>query len=160
MEFQKIVNLFDTTFDDKDLPRFITKKWIEVYDQSETNYNPNKKIRIKTPMLRSDLCDFSDAYIVVKRVIAVTNPDDAKRNKVLAFKNNTPFINCISKIDGVQIDNADDLDVVIRIYNLLEYSKNYIKTTGSLWNYYRDKPTDPLSSNSESFKYKYYRKNL
>ena len=82
MEFQKIVNLFDTTFDNKDLPRFITKKWIEVYDELETNYNLNKKIRIKTPMLRSDLRDFSDAYIVVKGVIAVTNPDDAKRNKI------------------------------------------------------------------------------
>ena len=71
MEFQKIVNLFDITSDNKDLPRFVTKKWIEVYDQSEKNYNPNKKIRIKTSMLRSDLCDFSDAYIVVKRNITV-----------------------------------------------------------------------------------------
>ena len=62
MEFQKILNLFDTTSDDKDLPRFVTKKWIEVYDQSENNYKVNKEIRIKTPMLRSDLCDFSDAY--------------------------------------------------------------------------------------------------
>ena len=72
----------------------------------------------------------------------------------VAFKNNAPFINCISKIDGVQIDNAEDLDVVIPVYNLLEYSKNYRKTTGSLWNYYRDKPSDSLSSNYESFKYK------
>ena len=71
MEFQKIVNLLDITSDDKDLPRYVTKKWIEVYDQSEKNYNPNKEIRIKTPMLRSDLCDFSDAYIVVKGDIAV-----------------------------------------------------------------------------------------
>ena len=66
MEFQKIVNFLDTTSDDKDLPRFVTKKWIEVYDQSGGNYNVNKEIRIKTPMLRSDLCDYSDAYIVVK----------------------------------------------------------------------------------------------
>ena len=72
----------------------------------------------------------------------------------VAFKNNAPFINCILKIDGVQIDNAEDLDVVIPVYNLLEYSKNYRKTTGSLWNYYRDKPSDSLSSNYESFKYK------
>ena len=63
VEFQKIVNLFDTTSDDKDLPRFVTKKWIEVSDQSENNYNANKEIRIKTPMLRSDLCDFSDAQL-------------------------------------------------------------------------------------------------
>ena len=66
MEFQKIVHLFDTTSDDKDLPRFVSKKWIEVHDQSEKNYNVNGEIRIKTPMLRSDLCDFSDAYIVAK----------------------------------------------------------------------------------------------
>ena len=72
MEFQKIMNLFDITSDNKDLPRFVTKKGIEVYDQSEKNYNPNKEIRIKTPMLRSDLCDFSDAYIVVKGNITVT----------------------------------------------------------------------------------------
>ena len=93
MEFQKIVNLLDTTSDDKDLPRFVTKKWIEVYDQSEKNYNVNKEIRIKISMLRSDLCDFSDAYIVVKGEIIVTNPNDAKRNKAVAFKNNAPFIN-------------------------------------------------------------------
>ena len=72
MEFQKIVNFLDTTPDDKDLPRFITKKWIEVHDQSEKNYNVNKEIKIKTSMLRSDLCDYSDAYIVVKGNITVT----------------------------------------------------------------------------------------
>ena len=77
-----------------------------------------------------------------------------QKNKAVAFKNNAPFINCISKINGVKIDNAEDLDVVMPMYNLLEYSKNYRKTTGSLWNYYRDQPSNPLSSNSESFKYK------
>ena len=81
MEFQKIVNLFDAIFDDKDLPRFVTKKWIEVYDQSEKNYSVNKEIRIKTSMLRSDLCDFSDAYIVVKGNITVVDPDNAKKIK-------------------------------------------------------------------------------
>ena len=74
MEFQKIVNLFNTTFHDKDLPRFVTKKWTEVCDQWEKNYNVNKEIRITKPMLRSDLRDFNDVYIVVKGVIAVTNP--------------------------------------------------------------------------------------
>ena len=72
MVFQKIVNLLDTTSDDKDLPRFVSKKWIEVYDQSEGNYNVNKEIRIKTSMLRSDLCDFNDSYIVTKGNITVT----------------------------------------------------------------------------------------
>ena len=71
MEFRKIINLLDITSDDKDLPRYVTKKWIEVYDQSEKNYSFNKEIRIKTPILRSDLCDFSDAYIIVKGNITV-----------------------------------------------------------------------------------------
>ena len=124
MGFQKIVNFLDITSDHKDLPRYVTKKWTEVYDQSEKNYNPNKKIRIKTPMLRSDLCDFSDVYIVVKGDITVTNPNNVKRNKAVAFKNNTLFINCISKINGIKIDNAEDLDVVMPMYDLLEYSKN------------------------------------
>ena len=77
-----------------------------------------------------------------------------KRNKNLAFKNNVPFIVCISKINDVKTDDAEDLDVVMSMYNFLEYSKNYRKTTGSLWNYYRDEPSNPLSLNSESFKYK------
>ena len=82
MEFQKIVHFLDITFDDKDLLRFVTKKWIEVYDQSEENYSPNKEIRIKTSMPRSDLCDFNDAYIVVKGDITLEGDKDAnKRNK-------------------------------------------------------------------------------
>ena len=153
MEFQKITNFLDTASDDKDLPRYVSKKWIEIYDQSGENCTVNKEIRIKTAMLRSDLCYFSDVYIDVKGNITVTDPSNAKRNKSVRFKNNAPFINCISKFNGVQIDNAED-DVVMQMYNLLEYSKNYRKTTGSLWNYYRDEPSNPLSSNSESFKYK------
>ena len=119
MEFQKIVNLLGITSDNKDLPRYVTKKWIEVYDQSQGNYDVNKEIRIKTSMLRSDLCDFSDAYIVVKGNITVTkttftaNDFEAPNNTAanvtatntannnafgeqkLGFKNNAPFINCI-----------------------------------------------------------------
>ena len=123
-------------------------------------------------MLRSDLCDFSDAYIAVKENITVTKkiftahdfeaPNNTVANannnafgeKKWIFKNNAPFINCILKTNGVKIDNAEYLDVVMPMYNLLEYSKNYRKTTGSLWNYYRDQPINPLSTNSESFKYK------
>ena len=154
MEFQKMTNFVDKASDNKELRKFVTRKCIEVYYQSKENYDVNKEIRIKTSMLRSDLFDFSDAYIIVKGTITVTNPNDAKRNKAVAFKNNAPFINCISKIDGLKIDNAEDLDVVMLMYNLLEYSKNYRKITGSLWNYYRDEPIDPLSSDSKSFKYK------
>ena len=106
-------------------------------------------------MLRSDLCDFSDAHIVVKGNITLEGANAAnKNNKNVTFRNNAPFINCISKINGSKIDNAEDLDVVMPMYNLLKYSKNYKKTTGTLWNYYRDQPSNPVSTNSESFKYK------
>ena len=132
MEFQKIVNFLDTAFDNKDLPKFLTKKWIEVYDQSEKKYTPNKKIRIKTSLLKSNLSDFSDAYIIVKGIITVVRPNNAKRNKAVTFKNNAPFINCISKTNGVKTDNAEDLDVVMPMYNLLEYSKNYKKANDTL----------------------------
>ena len=123
-------------------------------------------------MLRSDLCDFSDAYTFVKGTIILTK--DANRNFIdvrktsLAFKNNAPFTNCISKINSVLIDNAEDLDVVMPMYNLLEYSKDYREKTDSLLNYYRDKPNNPPLvgspptandnadpiTNSASFKYK------
>ena len=132
MEFEKNINLLDTTSDDKYLPIFVTKKWIEVYDQSEKDYNTNKEIRMEASMLRSDLCDYSNADIILKGDIIVTNPNNSKRNEAVVFKNNASFINCISKINGIKIDNAEDLDVVMPMYNLLQYSKNYKKTTGSL----------------------------
>ena len=110
MEFQ-ITNFLDITSDNKDLPKFVTKKWIEVYDQSQGNYDVNKEIRIKTSMFRSDLCDFSDAYSVVKGTITVVRPNNSKRNRTVTFKNNAPFINCISKINVVKNGNAEDLDV-------------------------------------------------
>ena len=113
MEFQKIVNFLGTISDDKDLPRFATKKWIEVYDQSEGNYNVNKEITIKKSMLRSDLSNYSDAYFVVKGTINAVRPNNAKRNKSVAFRNNASFINCISKIISVKIDNAEDLDIIM-----------------------------------------------
>ena len=91
----------------------------------------------------------------MKGDITLEGDNDAnKRNKNLTFKNNAPFITCITKINDIKFDNAEDLDVVMPMYNLLECSKNYRKTTGSLWNYYRDQPSDLLSTNSESFKYK------
>ena len=94
----------------KDLPRFVTKKYIEVYGQSGGNYIVNKEIRIKTSMLRFALCDFNDAYIFVKGNITLEGENDAnKRNKSLEFKNNAPFTNCISKSNGVKVDNAEDL---------------------------------------------------
>ena len=132
------------------MPRFITKKWIEVHDQSgtaEERYKPSKQIRFKTSMLRSGLCDYSDAYIVVNGKIIVTNPDNDVYDKKLAFKNNTPFTSCILKINNTLIDNAEDLDIVMPMYNLIQYSRNYRKTTGSLWNYYRDEPNSGTEGN-------------
>ena len=137
IEFQKTENFLAITSDDKNFSKFVTKKWIEVYDQSGGNYNVNKEIRIKTSMLRSDLCDYSDVYIVVKGNITFTkkiftaddieepNNTDANANvtntgndnafaeKKLVFKNNAPFINCLSNINGIKIDNAEDLDVAM-----------------------------------------------
>ena len=130
MEYQKITNLLGNTSDK--VPRFITKKWIEVYDKSGGTYNTNKQIRFKTSILRSDLGDYSDAYIVVKGKITVTNPNNNAYEKELAFKNRAPFLSCISKINNALIDNAEDLDIVMPMDNLLEYSKNYKKTTDSL----------------------------
>ena len=128
MEYQKFTNFLDTTSDN--VPRFITKKWVEVHDQSgsaEDRYKPSKQIRFKTSMLRSDLCDFSDAYIVVKGDITLTKDKNRGfidiRNRFLAFRNKTLFTNCISKINNVLIDNEKDLDVVTAMYNLLEYRK-------------------------------------
>ena len=110
------------------VPRFITKKWLEVHDQSgnaEDKYNPSKQIRFKTSILRSDLCNFSDTYIIVKRIITVTNPDNNEYDKKLVFKNNAPFVSCIWKLNNTLINNAEDLDIVMPMYNLLEHSKNY-----------------------------------
>ena len=103
---------------------------IEVHDQSgsaEDRYKPSKQIRFKTPMLQWDLCDFSDACIVVV-VGDIVPKKDADRGFIdirnrLAFKNNTPFTNCISKINNVLIDNAEDLDIVMPVYNLLSIVK-------------------------------------
>ena len=131
MEFNKINNVLGPAHDK--VPRFITKKWIEVQSQSGNTYNAGKPIRFKTSMLRSDLCDYSDTYVLVKGKITVTNPkDNANFNKELTLKNNAPFISCISKINGELVENAEDLDIVMPMYNLLEYSKNYEKTSGSL----------------------------
>ena len=90
-------------------------------------------------MLRSYLCDYNDAYIVVKRRISVTGTDNAnRRNKKLTVNNNASFRPCILKISNAFIDNVEDLDRVMPMYSLLEYSDNYSMTSGSSWNYYRD----------------------
>ena len=147
----------------------MTQKWIKVNDLSSGKNSLNKNLRFKTSKLQSDFCDYSDAYIVVKGRITVEGDNDTKtNNKKLIFKNNVPFRSCISKINNTFIDNAEELDIVMLMYNLLEYSDNYSVTLGSLWNYCRDKVNDDVNENnadnnkinnnktiiSKSFKYK------
>ena len=110
--------------------------------------------------LRSNLCDYADAYILVKGTITITGAgdDDAakrldERNKGVIFKNCAPFTKCISRINNTDIDTTQDIDIVMPMYNLIEYSDNYSKTSGSLWQYYKDDPNDNLTD-SESFKSK------
>ena len=149
MEYQKIANLIDDTSNQPF--KFRTKNWVEISDESRGAYNVNSQIKFKTTMLKSSLCDYSDAYILVKGTItiAVAGDDAAarqadERDKGVAFKNCAPFINCISEINNTQLDNAKDIDIVMPMYNLIEYSDNYVKTTGSLWQYFRDDPNDNL----------------
>ena len=111
-------------------------------------------------MLRSNLCDYADSYIHVKGTITISRAGanaDARqadeRDKGVTFKNCAPFTKCISRINNKDIDNAHDIDIVMSVYNLIEYSDNYSKTSGSLWQYYKDDPNDNVA-NSESFKSK------
>ena len=165
MEHIKVRHLFGKTT--SEVPRFVTNKWVEIFDQSNGSYNPNKDIRFKIPQLRSDLCDINDAYIVVTGKITATNPGNNNLyNKKLAMKNCAPFFNCILKINNQLIEDAQDLDVAMLMYNLLYSSKNFRKTTGSFWNYYPDIPNSACvgnnartrilyqTKNSESFNYK------
>ena len=118
-------------------------------------------------MLRSNFCNYSDAYILVKGKITVTAPgvnNNANnirdnRNRPVILKNNAPFVSCITRINGESAEDADDSDIVMPMYNLLEYSKNYKKTIGSLYNYYRDELGDNDNNNdntvnSDTFRYK------
>ena len=136
MEYQKIANLLESTSDN--LSKFRTRNWVEVNDESRGNY-ANNDIRFKTTMLRSNLCDYADSYILVNGTITITGAgDDAaarqidERNKGVTFKNCAPFTKYISRINNTDIDNAHDIDIVIPIYNSIEYSDNYSKTSGSL----------------------------
>ena len=140
MEYQKIINLLEKT---PNQPiKFRTKNLIELNDASRGTYNINSK----TSMLRSNLCDYSDAYILVKGTITIApvppppaNPNN--NDKEVMFKNCAPFTDSLSEINNTQIYNGKYNDVVIPIYNLIEYIDNYSKPSGSLWQYYKDEPT-------------------
>ena len=158
MEYQKIANLLDNASNQPS--KFRTENWVEINDESRGGYTTGSDIKFKTTMLKSSLCDYADAYILVKGTITITGAgDDAaarradERNKGVIFKNCAPFTKCISRINNTDIDNAQDIDIVMPMYNLIEYSDNYSKTSGSLWQYYKDDPNDNIA-NSESFKFK------
>ena len=171
MEHDKINNLLLSEDDENEvLSKFVTREYVRINSLLNT-YNENKSIRFKTPMLRLSLCDYSDAYILVEGTITVTalgvNNDASnirdKKNRPVILKNNAPFVLCITRINGELIEDANDLDIVIPMYNLLEYSKNYRKTIGLLYNYYRDELSDDADDNnfdnikvvnSNTFKYK------
>ena len=151
MEYQKIANLIDDNTLNQPY-KFRTRNWVEINDESRGTYNVNSQIKFKTTMLKSSLCDYSDAYILVKGTISVNNTAAQgtavnNTNKKVIFTNCAPFTNCISEINNTQIDNAKDIDIVMPMYNLIEYSDNYAKTTGSLWQYCKDIPA--LNANDE-----------
>ena len=159
MEYQKIANLIDDT--SNQLSKFRTRNWDEINNESRGAYDVNSQIKFKTTMLKSSLCGYSDAYILVKGTITINGrgADAAarqadERDKGVIFKNCAPFINCISEINNTQIGNAKDIDIAMPMYNLIEYSDNYAKTSGSLWQYFRDEPDDDDIEDSESFKSK------
>ena len=134
MEYEKIINLLENTPNQP--TKFRTKNWIEINDDSRGTHNTNSQIRFKTSMLRSSLCDYSEAYILVNGTIKISgarNNDAARRlyegNKRVIFKNCAPFTDCISEINNTQIDNAKYIDVVMPVYNWIEYSDNYFKTS-------------------------------
>ena len=149
MGYNKITNLLGK-LDKDEFPKFTTIKWIEIFDQSNGTYNKNKDIRFKTNQLRNGLCAFSDAYIAVTGKITATNPgnDDNLYNRKAFLKNSALFFNCILKINSQLIEDAQDLDIVIPMYNLLYISKNFRKTTGSIWNYYPDMPKSGHDNNT------------
>ena len=135
MEYQKTANFIDWE-STSEPSKLKTKNWVEINDEFRGTYNVNSQIKFKTTILKSSLCDYSDAYILVKGTITVKNTVAAnKTNKKVIFKNCAPFTICISEINNTQVDNAKDIDIVIPMYNLIEYSDNYSKTCGSLWQY-------------------------
>ena len=110
----------------KQWSKFRTKKWVDLNDESRETCNTNSQIKFKTTIVKSSLCDYSDAYILVKGTIAIPNTavadvDASNANEKVIFKNCAPFINCISEINNTQADNAKDIGIVRLMYNLIEH---------------------------------------
>ena len=141
MEYQKIANSLDNTLDEPF--KFRTKNWVEINDESKGSYNSVNYIKFKTKMLSSNLNDYADAYIPIKGTITITGAGDndtakqlSERNKNVIFKNCAPFNKCISRTNGTEIDNAQDIDTVMPMNNLiiiLILILNNIQYRGSLW---------------------------
>ena len=135
MEYYKTFKLLN----DSTVSKFVTKTWVKVNDFSSSQYSVNKNIRFKTSILRSNLCDYCDAYIVVKRIISTTSTNaNNRRNKKLLFQKSITDRQC------------RNLNIVMLMYNLLEYSDKYFMMSGSLWNYYRDKINDDENENNNN----------
>ena len=136
MEYPKIANLLDTGSNQPS--KFRTRNWVEINDESKRIIQSGSDMNFKTTMLRSNLCDYANAYILVKGTITITGAGDNdatkrldQRNKGVIFKSCAPFTKCISRINNTEIDNAQDIDIVMPMYNLIEYSHIYSKTSGS-----------------------------
>ena len=161
METQKIANLLGDA--DNESSKFATRKWYVINDQNNTDYGEGNEdsttVKFETKVIKSNLCDYSDTYILVTGDITATGGD---ANTRVAFKNFAPFTKCITRINDEHIDNADNLDILMPMYNLIEYSDNYSDTSGSLWQIKRDERrvknagnSDNISTaNSRSLKYK------
>ena len=161
METQKIVNLFGNA--DKESLKLATRKWYVINDQNNKDYGDGDEngttIKFETKVIKSNLCDYSDAYILVTGNITATGGD---ANTRVAFKNSAPFMKYITHINDEHGDNVDNLDIIMPMYNLIEYSDNYSDTSGSFWQFKRDESPvtnagdlDNVSkTNSTCFKYK------
>ena len=163
MENQKIINLLDKI--DTDSNHSATRKWYIINDENNTNYGVDKDtgannpdtIKYDTRVLKPNLCDYAKAYILVDGTIRATNAVNATR---LALKNCAPFIKCNLEINDEHVDTAENLDIVMPTYNLIEYSDNYQESSATLYQFKRDEPpednavADLTADNSDSFKYK------
>ena len=163
MENQKIINLLDKI--DTDSKHFATKKWYIINDENNTNYGVDKNtganhpdtIKCDTRVLKPNLCDYAEVYILVDGTIRAAN--NVNNNTRLALKNCAPFTKCNLEINDEHVDTVENLDIVMPMYNLIEYSDNYQDSSATLYQYKRDEPQDNIANNlaintSSSFKYK------
>ena len=159
METQKVANLLGNV--DNEFLKFATRKWCVINDQNYADYGDGNEngttIKFETKVIKSNLCDYSDAYILVTGDITATDGD---ANTKVAFKNCAPFTKCVTHVNNEHVDNADNLDNVMLMYNLIEYSDNYSDTSRSLWHFKRDEqnindlnPANVTTADSSSLKH-------